>query len=123
MSTTIDNRVVEMRFDNKEFEKNISTTRSSVEGLKKSLDFSASIGSVNLLGNSFGDMFKKVAQFRAINKIIDDVTGSIRNLSNQFSTLASSKSGFSEYELKMGSIQTIMATAVKQGETLDTVNK
>lgn len=120
MSTTIDNRVVEMRFDNKEFEKNISTTRSSVEGLKKSLDFSASIGSVNLLGNSFGDMFKKVAQFRAINKIIDGVTGSIRNLSNQFSTLASAKSGFSEYELKMGSIQTIMAGT---GESLDKVNK
>lgn len=120
MSTTIDNRVVEMRFDNKEFEKNISTTRSSVEGLKKSLDFSESTGSINLLGNSFSDMFRKVAQFRFINKIIDDVTGSIKNLSNQFSTIASAKSGFSEYELKMGSIQTIMAGT---GESLDTINK
>ena len=33
MSTTIDQRVVEMRFDNKQFESNVSTTMSTLEKL------------------------------------------------------------------------------------------
>lgn len=37
MSTTVDERVVEMRFDNKQFEQNIQTSLSSLDKLKKSL--------------------------------------------------------------------------------------
>ncbi len=38
MSKTIDERVVEMRFDNKQFESNVRTSMSTIEKLKKSLD-------------------------------------------------------------------------------------
>lgn len=38
MSTTVDQRVVEMRFDNKQFENNIQTSLSSINKLKKSLN-------------------------------------------------------------------------------------
>lgn len=38
MSTTIDERVVEMRFDNKQLEQNIQTSLSSLDKLKKSLN-------------------------------------------------------------------------------------
>ena len=38
MSTTIDERVVEMRFDNKQFESNVATSMSTLEKLKKSLN-------------------------------------------------------------------------------------
>ena len=38
MSKTIDERVVEMRFDNKQFERNVQTSLSTIEKLKKSLD-------------------------------------------------------------------------------------
>lgn len=38
MSTTVDERVVEMRFDNKQFEQNIQTSLSSLDKLKKSLN-------------------------------------------------------------------------------------
>ena len=38
MSTTVDQRVVEMRFDNKQFENNIQTSLSSIAKLKKSLN-------------------------------------------------------------------------------------
>ena len=38
MSTTIDQRVVEMRFDNKQFESNVSTTMSTLEKLKSKLE-------------------------------------------------------------------------------------
>ena len=39
MSTTIDERVVEMRFDNKQFESNVSTSMSTLKKLKESLKF------------------------------------------------------------------------------------
>ena len=39
MSKTIDQRVVEMRFDNANFEKNVSTSMSTLDKLKKSLKF------------------------------------------------------------------------------------
>lgn len=38
MSTTIDQRVVEMKFDNASFEKNVATSMSTLEKLKKSLN-------------------------------------------------------------------------------------
>lgn len=38
MSTTVDERVVEMRFDNKQFEQNIQTSLSSIDKLKHSLN-------------------------------------------------------------------------------------
>ena len=38
MSTTVDERVVEMRFDNKQFEQNIQTSLSSLDKLKRSLN-------------------------------------------------------------------------------------
>ena len=37
MSTTVDERVVEMRFDNKQFEQNIQTSLSSLDKLKKAI--------------------------------------------------------------------------------------
>ena len=37
-STTVDSRVVEMRFDNKQFENNVQTTMSTLDKLKQSLN-------------------------------------------------------------------------------------
>ena len=39
MSTTIDQRVVEMRFDNSNFENNVKTSMSTLEKLKRDLKF------------------------------------------------------------------------------------
>ena len=38
MSTTIDNKVVEMRFDNKHFESNVATSISTLDKLKQKLN-------------------------------------------------------------------------------------
>ena len=38
MSTTIDERVVEMRFDNKQFEQNVQTSLSTLDKLKQGLN-------------------------------------------------------------------------------------
>ena len=39
MSETIDEKVVEMRFDNKQFESNVQTTMSTIDKLKQKLNF------------------------------------------------------------------------------------
>ena len=39
MSTTVDSRVLEMRFDNKQFEQGVSTTMSTLDKLKQKLNF------------------------------------------------------------------------------------
>lgn len=38
MSMTIDKKVVEMRFDNKQFEQNVQTSLSTIDKLKQSLN-------------------------------------------------------------------------------------
>ena len=49
MSKTIDERVVSMQFDNAQFERNVQTSLSTIEKLKRSLNFSgASKGLENI---------------------------------------------------------------------------
>ena len=40
--STIDQRIVQMRFDNKDFESNVGTTMSTLEKLKEKLKFTRS---------------------------------------------------------------------------------
>lgn len=47
MSKFVDERVVEMSFDNKHFEKNVKTSMSTIDKLKNSLDFSGTANSIN----------------------------------------------------------------------------
>ena len=39
MSTTIDSKIVEMKFDNREFEANVKTSMSTLDKLKEKLHF------------------------------------------------------------------------------------
>lgn len=135
MSKQIDERVVSMQFDNKRFEQNVHTTIGTLEKLKQSLNLSgASKGLENVNAASkkidmsgLGSAVDTVqAKFSAMGVV--GVTALV-NITNQavnagkriVSALAIDpvKTGFSEYELKMGSIQTIMAST---GEELKTVN-
>ena len=43
MSKTIDEKVVEMRFDNQQFEKNIATTMNSIKSLEKSCNMAPAV--------------------------------------------------------------------------------
>ena len=45
MSNVIDQRVVEMRFDNKQFESNVATSMSTLQKLKQSLNFKSASNS------------------------------------------------------------------------------
>lgn len=136
MSTTIDQKVVEMRFNNQQFERNAQTSLNTLEKLKRSLNLKdASKGLENLnsaaKNNNIGILGQAAEQvgvkFSAMQVI---GTTALVNLTNSammagkriVKALAIDpvKTGFQEYELKMGSIQTIMAST---GESLETVNQ
>lgn len=136
MSTTIDQKVVEMRFNNQQFERNAQTSLNTLEKLKRSLNLKgASKGLENLnsaaKNNNIGVLGQAAEQvgvkFSAMQVI---GTTALVNLTNSammagkriVKALAIDpvKTGFQEYELKMGSIQTIMAST---GESLETVNQ
>ena len=136
MSTTIDQRVVEMRFDNKHFESNVSTTMSTLDKLKQKLNLDgASKGLENVNNaankvnmNGLGSAVESVsAKFSALQVMgvtaLANITNSAINAGKRIVsslTIAPITTGFNEYELKMNSIQTIMAGT---GESLATVNK
>lgn len=136
MSTHIENEVVSMQFDNKHFESNVRTSLSTLEKLKQSLklhdaakgfeDISKAAKKVDL--SSIGDSAMAVVpKFSAMyatathyfDKILSSADRLAKNLIHTFA-IDPVKTGFSEYELKMGSIQTIMAST---GEDLATVNR
>ena len=53
MSMVVDNKIVEMRFDNKDFEKNVKTTMSTIDKLKSKLSFGNSKDSADGFLNAF----------------------------------------------------------------------
>ena len=75
MSKKVDERVVEMRFDNAQFEKNVSTSMSTLEKLKKSLNFDGASKS-----------FENID--RAANNVsFDKISSGVEDLKNRFSTM------------------------------------
>lgn len=143
MSTTIDNRVVEMQFDNRDFESNVKTSMGTLEKLKEALQFKDTKGnafdniSSSIKNVSFGPLNDGIdsvkAKFSALDvavaTIVANITNSVLNAGKRIAsefTLDQINAGFAEYELKMGSIQTILANAkTKDGlpVTLDMVNQ
>lgn len=75
MSTVIDNRIVEMEFDNAQFEKGIKTSLKSLEDLKKGLELDKAVDSLSNLE-------------RAANKFdLSGIQNAVESLQNRFSTL------------------------------------
>ena len=135
-SKSIDEKVVEMRFDNKGFESNVQTSIKSLEQLKKGLNLEESakgLSSLEKTAKSFSlsnmaDSVQTVAMkfsmldvlsLNVLNRIANTAIDTGKKLVNAFA-IEPITTGFNEYELKMGSIQTIMAST---GESLDVVNK
>ena len=136
MSTTIDSKVVEMRFDNKHFETNVSTTMSTLDKLKQKLhldgatkgleNINSAAGKVNMSGLANGVETVRT-KFSALEVMgvtaLANLTNSAVNAGKRIVsalTIDPITTGFNEYELKMDSIKTIMAST---GESVETVNK
>ena len=136
MSKTVDERIVQMQFDNQQFEKNVQTSMSTLDKLKQSLNFtsasksfdnlSASAKNVDMSGLS-GAVETVKSKFSAMEIVgvtaLVNITNSAVNAGKRMLsalTIDPVKTGFSEYELKMDSVKTILAST---GEPLEKVNE
>ncbi|MDO4802636.1 MAG: hypothetical protein Q4A15_10775, partial [Prevotellaceae bacterium] len=101
MSREIDERVVEMRFDNREFEQNVNNTISTIDNLKHSLNFNGLGESISNVGDSFGALARRTIEITAMTRVTNGLINSVKRLSDSFSTLANAKSGFDVYDVKI----------------------
>ena len=136
MSTTVDNRVVEMQFDNHQFEKNVSTSLSTLDKLKKALNFdksskelnnfSAAAGKFNLNGisSAIDNVSQKFSAFGIIGiTTLQRFTNEAITAGKQIVsalTIDPVKTGLEEYETKMGAIQVIRAN--DQAASMDDIS-
>lgn len=140
----VDERVVSMKFDNKDFEKNTKETMTTLEKLKQSLSFegitekassifdklsntirksTGNLVDLNTVSSQLDELTNKFsASGEAIRQIYRDVTQKVEEYFNKLYSFVVKEplsDGFKEYELKMDSVQTIMAST---GATLEEVD-
>lgn len=138
MSTTIDNRVVEMQFDNSNFERNVRTSMSTVEKLKQCLNLTgAAKGLENIdtasrkmnfsgLGSAVDTIHSKFSALEVMGiTALANITNSAVNAGKRIVsalTIDPIKTGFAEYETQINAVQTILANTSSKGTTMDDVN-
>lgn len=134
MSKKVDERVVEMRFDNSQFESNVKTSMSTLERLKQALklpgaskslegvssaakkvDFSGMSKGIETVNAQFSNM--QVIGMTALSNITTAAMQAGSNLVKSF-TIDPILNGFQEYELQMNSVQTILANTASKGTTM-----
>lgn len=138
MSTTVDERVVEMRFDNKQFEANVQTSLSTLDKLKRSLNLEGAakgLENVNTaaqkcdmtpLTNAVETVKVKFSTLEVMAvTALANITNSAVNAGKRIVsalTVDPIKTGFQEYETQINAVQTILANTSSKGTTLDQVN-
>lgn len=126
MSTTIDNRVVSMTFDNKDFETNAQTSINTLAKLKESLNLSGAAQGMDEINNAakdvtalegygaavetVGSKFNVLQELAigALRKIGADLEGQAEKMLKAF-TIDNISQGWTKYEEKTKSIATMMA--------------
>lgn len=137
--SSIDQRIVQMQFDNAKFEQGAKTSMSTLEKLKSALNFDKSVQSLSKLQNTGNKInFSGLAagvetiagRFTNLGIVgvtaLTNITNAAINAGTQMVkslTLDPVLSGFNEYETKMNSITTILTNTASKGTTLDDVNK
>lgn len=142
-SAVVDSKVVEMSFENSNFERNAATSLSTLQKLKEALNFGTTKDGFDKLGDSVkkadfnplvagiesaknGMSALEAVSFGFFSKIGAQIEQTAQKYASMFSTLKMAQDGFAEYELKMGSVQTIlMGAKTTEGlpVTLDMVNQ
>lgn len=130
MSRDIDQRVVQIEFDNKEFEKNIAVTQKSLNKLSESLNFddeaesfdklekivkvkfTALQSAVTEVHNKFS-LLENAAK-RVVENIVDDAWYAAKQVVASMSSINNFKTGWNLYEQITTSVQTL-TTAMKEG--------
>lgn len=138
MSTTIDERVVEMQFDNNDFSSNVNSTINLLDKLKSSLNLTgAAKGLENVdqaaqnidmsqLGNAVDSVrvqfsALQVVAVTALTRIANKAVSTAENMLKAL-TITPITTGFQEYETQINAVQTILANTEHQGTTLQDVN-
>ena len=137
MSTTIDEKVVSMQFDNSNFEKNVQKTLGTIDTLQKSLDFKntgkafkdleSAASSLNIDSSIVDSNSKITASFDAMsvfavtalakiaNQAINTGTSLVKSL-----TVDQLTAGWTKYGQKTESVQTLVNST---GKTVDEIDK
>lgn len=132
MSREIDERVVEMRFDNSNFERNVSQSMSTIEKLKSSLKFKGAADGLDEINKAAGKIdfsgfqngvetvqarfsMLEVAAISALNNIVNKAVDAGTRLVKSF-TIEPILTGFNEFEQKMNSSNVLMNSAFKLGD-------
>lgn len=130
MSTTVDNRVVNLQLKNSQFEKNAEKTVQTLTKLKTALEFnnvgkgfdqiekSANNVKFDRLASSIESIQSKfsalnIAAMTVLQNIVNKAVNAGMKIANAL-TIEPITSGFNEYEQKIGSIQTILANTVQR---------
>lgn len=135
MSKTVDERVVEMRFDNRQFEQNVATTMSTLDKFKQKLNFRGATRGLDEVGaaaskvdmRGLGSGVETVtAKFSALQVMgvtaLANITNSAVNTGKRLVsalTIDQVTAGWSKYEQKTASVQTIMNAT---GKSIEEVN-
>lgn len=143
MSQTIDQRIVEMRFDNQQFEHGVQTSLNTLDRLKNALNggnkssaafdgLNKAFSSVSLTGlnglqsaiDTINSRFSIMGElgYNALMRIENAAISVGQKLVSAL-TIEPIKTGFQEYETQMNAVQTILANTQSKGTTLDDVNK
>lgn len=117
--SSVDNRIVNMMFNHKEFTQGISESTDALNKFSQNLNnFSGSSSAFTQLESavtSIADRFTWLGDFAframgrvkdAILDVVQTVVLNVQNIANPFAEISS---GFSEYETKINAIQTIMS--------------
>lgn len=135
MSKQIDERVVSMQFDNRNFEQNVSTTMSTLDKLKQKLHLDGASKGLENVGTAAKncDMSPlsrgvetvqakfsalQVMGVTALSNITNSAVNAAKNMVNSL-TIAPVKDGFSEYEMTLNAVQTTMAATGKTAKEVE----
>ena len=137
--SSIDERIVQMRFDNQQFERGAKISIDTLYKLKKSLDLdnaAKNVSNLQKVGNNFSLSGMAAGIETIANKFstlgiigvtaLQNITTAAMNAGARIAkslTIDPITTGLTEYETKMNAITTILTNTQSKGTTLDDVNK
>lgn len=138
MSREVDERIVEMQFDNKQFETGVAQTIKSLDNLNNSLKFDDLKNSLSSIQNGINRItleplqdavtgienslttFTGILKLKIFDRIADMAVNTGEKVF-QALTFGSAKAGMAEYETQQGAVQTILANTQHLGTTVKDV--
>jgi tape measure domain-containing protein len=137
--SSVDQRVVDMRFNNQQFERGVQTSVRSLDRLRAGLNLDGatrSLSNLDRAGKNFSlagiaagvehiaSKFTAlgVIGFTVMRRLTNSAINAGMNITKAL-TIDPISSGFKEYEIKMGAIQTILTNTASKGSTLKDVNE